>query len=1801
MEQWFVLLNDQFQATQISLEKMIEKLNRGDFFRPEDFSEMASVLEAQRHLQEQCVEQLSQRELISPEDGKDMSLQRLETLVRQAGEREALEEKKRGLRELVRQFASVQAEDPAYRADLEEKQNQLSAQSDDQLLDLEQVGALQAYRDFLDDLRRTDLQYQDVKPLADTFGSSLALALLGHELTLPVGDVLPVKPELPGTEQRNFKEKLLLVRADLSELGALCSEKGHKIPKGVKVFQNLARHPWEQRALLYVASNAASGFFSKNMLLWDVPSQDAETITRFVDLLLKEGYLIQYFLESSPEKCLYSATPEGLDIFSKDDVRKHLKTRLVSREDLAIINEYDFLRRWEGLHTLYGICQGKFSCYAVCAQHHHAGCFLTIQKQEGAPVSCVVLPALAYGEKELPDQAESCFAELRDCMQDTAEDVSIFAAVWGQPDVLAVQKLVREQLALPEQAQIYVGTVGTDRYADAQGQECSLMEHLGEVFPPDSGGEGLVEQTASVDVASEETALVDMAEDSGSPTDTTEGATGGEGEPQTESADAEVAQGKRGQSGDDPDTPPDSPDCRIDIQTATIQENAGLLLECPEQIELSQMLELTVQLISQNQFAACAVLLGSLSGSPRFGKKVQPLYHAFQQCVHQPGGSYRFNSGEINAQQSSSTQMAILAGSEELRGFYRTMVLANLLWALLFPSDAYDYSLYNSTEMLFGDEMRATLGNETIKAVQGLTNLLCSDLKKTSFQCDGLGFSAQIISMLVDSKELEQARHALSQRADALLKSTPKSTVGINGLETCLKQMVGPSSEIGQALRVVAEDRVQEVQTLWERLKENLGLKDAKDVNEWLEEYIDANWNQMRHDDAQVKLKRLDNDSPGRRTCEKALTDRLKVIREWSSACADGKASNFQKYRESYARIRNQVKNGLQELAAQLEGQTQGECWQTACQNLLLQCVRKIQAALDGAPAQNAALFYQELWMTPELIIDDSGEPVTVLELYEIPGLEPWVFCLYSLAAPAEAPKEILARIGDYTSKRWYRNFGTERLLCRLLEQEAPDRSEARRLAKADMAQESEEFKGRIRLDQAYGKLQEHLVETVFSILQVVQEAYEETESFAGFRVFLDHLQRLLDRKIQDETRACSARVEALKRKPEYAASDWIPVIEAALRDGRLDTVETYINAMQSGQRDLPSNVKTRSRDWDFLIEFRKCEAGYFQECQRHKGDTMANWGRKVLERMGTEFQHWSTPNERANSPAWLDHWIKGRGSFDTPRQIKELLTGLGFTVIGVPNTPNQSSRHGTGVAYECYLADVEPTSTRRTDYPHPVAKFGTGLSRPMNVVCLYGCPGVSTLLDVMTNKLQLSGSTIVLMDGSLSARERQQMAKEFKTSTSGQNSFLLIDRVLALYLASLDRGDRQVAMLRCTLPYTFEVLYNSSGSGAIPEEMFIGRTVEMQKLCSEQGPDLVYGGRQLGKTALLTRVSNILNNPAQREYSFCVDVKDIGSGTLLEHVNKRLMLLKLIDTPCTSLEDLCETLKVCHESGKIHSMRIFVDEVDCLFDEFRANNYKTLRPFITLRDDTKHKVKFVFAGTHNVAATDIAEKDNSNLLHMGKPLCIKPFSNNDAIDLIQIPMSYLGFEIGTSQIELILSNTNNYPGLIHMFCSALIQAICRDYDQLCTEDGNYPPYHISDAQMEIVFREQDIRKEIGKRVMATIELNYKYNTVAHLLAQMTCEDQENHRHQLYGYSAKEMKAYNLRELHLPLIETIPEKDLNTLVEEMENMGILWKNQGTQQFRFRRNDFMAYIEDGDSEKILDALLSWPDPKEATVT
>lgn len=1223
---------------------------------------------------------------------------------------------------------------------------------------------------------------------------------------------------------------------------------------------------------------------------------------------------------------------------------------------------------------------------------------------------------------------------------------------------------------------------------------------------------------------------------------------------------------------------------RIDIQGQTVQENAELLLKQPEKIGLGQLMEMTVQLISENRVAEAVSLAESLAESPTFGAKTKGFYHAFRQSVRQPGQNYRYSSDVINEQQQHLISGEGTDNGQSLRNLHQTMILTNTLWAMAFPSVAYDHGLYNDAGMVLTGELSDTLTEEGPE-IEHLMKLLGTDLKELSFQNDGLGFSPAVIGSLVNNGELEKKRLALSGKAETL-RRTPTSTVQITGLETCLKQIVGPTSTIGDALHLIAMNRCEKAEDIRISLKKNLGLNDMEITDGWMEEYIDFCWTDLRKENPMIKVKHLDKDSPAQKVCKKALTERLLLIADWL-ATVENNRDSILKFREQYARLWNQTKKALSALQNALGKAPEQDRYCTACRNILRITVDRMCQVLEGRPTENE-LFYLNLWKMPELIIGTAGENLIVPELYDVSGLEPWVFLLRGIAVPAEDTETILSQIDDYQNERWFRNYGIEELLLSATGRPLKDHTNILHVARETMKQEVQEFEGSVRMERAYGKLQEHMMETAFLTLNVVESIYRKTCNFASFHGFLRQLRRVLDKTIYEQVESYRRRVRELEQLEDYKKSPMLELINKALESGNLNSVDTYINYMLDGETELPASVRNRIGDQNFLAEFQHCEDFYYGVCQKHSGDVLSNWGSTALDQMDKKYQHWTSSNERAAGQNWVKNWVQRKNSPTGKERVKSLLSGLGFDVENV-----ERKNGNTNQLSECYEAHINRVSTALTDYPHPVYKFGTEISDPTNVVCLYGCKGVSTLIDVMTNDLHLSGSTIVFMDGSLTSSDRRLLAEKFKTDTSRQSPFLLIDRVLALYLASVDRGDRQKAMLRCTLPYTFEVLYGS-GSGAVPEEMFIGRMIEMHDLRSEQGPSLVYGGRQLGKTALLNRASKTLHAPERKEYSFCVDVKDHGAQTLLERVNRNLQHLQLIRKDCGSLQELCRTLQNMWESKKISMLRIFVDEVDCLFEEFQKNDYKNLRDFINLRDNTKHKVKFVFAGTHNVAATDLAEKKNSDLIHMGKPLCIKPLSTEDATDLIRIPMSYLGFEIGDPQIELILSNTNSYPGLIHMFCSALLQSVCRDYAQCCN-DENCPPYRISDAQMQTVFREQDIRKEIGLRVMATIRLNQKYKAVSYLLAMMVYEDRDKGSSSLYGYTARELKAYNQQDYQISLIAKMKEKDLNTLMDEMENMGILWKKRQTQKFRFRQQDFLEYI--GDSDKLMEELLdetNWED-------
>jgi predicted AAA+ superfamily ATPase len=518
------------------------------------------------------------------------------------------------------------------------------------------------------------------------------------------------------------------------------------------------------------------------------------------------------------------------------------------------------------------------------------------------------------------------------------------------------------------------------------------------------------------------------------------------------------------------------------------------------------------------------------------------------------------------------------------------------------------------------------------------------------------------------------------------------------------------------------------------------------------------------------------------------------------------------------------------------------------------------------------------------------------------------------------------------------------------------------------------------------------------------------------------------------------------------------------------------------------------------------------------------------------------------------------------PMIITRFLNNLGFKVERTEKRTDIKDDK-----CEVFRAYSTPLERGLKDYEHPVFKYGTDLGDSINVVCLFGWKGASTIIQIIANQLQLNGPTIVLNDGAMTIVERNSLAKEFKSNTSGQNSYLLIDRVLLLFLASLNVGDRMVAMLRCTLPYTFEQLF-STGVGAVSDEMFMGRIFERNAITSDTGPCLVYGGRQLGKTALLRRARNISHHPDEKLFSVYLDIKDKGEDGLVKDLSKELGFIGF-DASASGIEEVCDKLRALYESRSFYRLQIFIDEVDHFFDETTKDDYKALDCIMQLMSRTNQKIKFIFAGLHNVARMHSASKSNGRLVQFSKHICIAPLSPKDARKLIERPLSYLGFSIGEHELALILANTNSYPGLLHLFCSSLVQSACENYSRYYSVDKN-PPYRLSDEQLKDIFSTGGMEDALAKNVKSTInDLDYRYRVISNLVAHLALKDRASGRNNLYGYSASEILAV----MEIPCLTSMEAMDFEVLLSEMTEMGILWSKPGSGLFRLRNEKFLEII------------------------
>jgi hypothetical protein len=464
-----------------------------------------------------------------------------------------------------------------------------------------------------------------------------------------------------------------------------------------------------------------------------------------------------------------------------------------------------------------------------------------------------------------------------------------------------------------------------------------------------------------------------------------------------------------------------------------------------------------------------------------------------------------------------------------------------------------------------------------------------------------------------------------------------------------------------------------------------------------------------------------------------------------------------------------------------------------------------------------------------------------------------------------------------------------------------------------------------------------------------------------------------------------------------------------------------------------------------------------------------------------------------------------------------------------------------------------------------PVPQFGSACESEYRVLCAWERPGVDAISGIFH---QLSREpTILLYLGRLADPQRLSLRNGARQQ---DNAVICIDETVVVFLAG-ERDLRLRALFDCTLPYAVLNPYTPFQAGDVPREMYFGRRDIAGRLKDPSGSCIVYGGRQLGKSALLRKVQRDFHSPDRNQYATVLDIKLLGDPAAREDPASfwprlRDELLRVgFSTRKTTSEDadrICDAIRSqCAE--KDCRLLLLLDEADNLLDYDSRHSFRIVDKLRELMANTGRRFKVVLAGLHNVQR--FQGLPNQPLAHFGEAIQVGPLEPADAIDLVVAPLAALGFEFESpNDILRILSYTNYHPGLIQLFCYELVRLLHGRPIQV------QPPIRIRRENVEAVYLKEQVRDGIRQRFDWTLALDTRYQVVAWAVI-----------HELNERRSQEpLTASRILELAREWWEAGFESgldELHGLLDEMCGLGVL--TRGESGYRLRSPNVVRLIGD----------------------
>lgn len=914
----------------------------------------------------------------------------------------------------------------------------------------------------------------------------------------------------------------------------------------------------------------------------------------------------------------------------------------------------------------------------------------------------------------------------------------------------------------------------------------------------------------------------------------------------------------------------------------------------------------------------------------------------------------------------------------------------------------------------------------------------------------------------------------------------------------------------------------------------------------------------------------------------KLISEYLVTVEQINNADEDDKAyPAYQKAYKTTSRL-------FQEIIAEYEAEAKQADKDYGYKLVLIQTLKEIYAKMKGDnPEFTGKYFYLPFLGDSHVLLNANYQP-EYRDIKELPAMGTLARIEKHAFEGGDMPVDLQVRLKGIMEKDTDivqsiisdDNYGSLRLLTGYINDQQPGFEAefmknfrvamALDFAKKQAKKEFEDFSDELALFQSYGQIdntEENKKEIILQTAGLLYEAAQEDDNYGFFEKVLVEFKNKIQRDAVVQGDALKQNLENFllahqELKENEAANKLIERIRQCIDSQKYSSAEELLNRLENDDYESLQELEMK----DYLQDFLNHYNNYIKSVANND---------KTLR---AQVKPYRTANKDTRAAErLLNAWPKGNNDI----RPDELLSSLGFKLASVDKMDKVDGK------FPSFFVKLQKAlGGRVNNYNYPVPAFGSlGETDGFRIVYIFGAYDAERLVEIFNN-IGDEKHTLIILDYALKESARRRLALLVKGKANCK-IFAVLDRVVLKYL--YDNYSEQTItkqLLHIIMPFAYYQPYVADSSKPMPSELFIGRKEELKKIKDVNGVNIVYGGRQLGKSALLMKAKKDIDKNESGDRAVYIDIKGRNYSETALKISEELVIADILKKKeiTSDWRELAMSIRMRlkDEDKPIHYFLLLLDEADAFLDSCKDVQYK---PFDALKDIQavgEGRFKFVVAGLRDVLRFEheAALNDNSVLPQLSS-MTVKPFKYAEAKELLEYPLSYLGFrfrdDVETDTlVSAILSHTNSFPGMLQLYCTKLIEAMKNGYAGY--KEAGTPPYYVSEDHIKKVLGEDNLQDEIRQKFFITLTVgsdNY-YLLIAMITAYLYKNDE--------GICVTPNDVLTFaKDFEIKDIAALSPEKVAALMEEMRELNVLQHN-GEHGYRFTHFSFFqmmgtkAYLE-----------------------